>query len=74
MVKPSKHDLFVLQAYQPFHALLGLVEHGKVDMLAKQIDHVLKASPPESIPKQFSKEFLVNETVNIYELALNKAS
>jgi glycosyltransferase involved in cell wall biosynthesis len=53
---------------------IGLVEHGKVDMLAKQIDHVLKASPPESIPKQFTKEFLVNETVNIYELALNKAS
>jgi hypothetical protein len=43
-------------------------------MLAKQIDHVLKASPPESIPKQFTKEFLVNKTVNIYELALNKAS
>ena len=53
---------------------IGLVEHGKVDMLAKQIDHVLKASPPKSIPKQFTKEFLVNETVNIYELALNKAS
>ena len=53
---------------------VGLVKYGKVDRLAKQIDQVLATSPPESIPDQFTKECLVNATINIYQLALSKAS
>jgi hypothetical protein len=53
---------------------VGLVEYGKVDGLAKQIDQVLATSPPKSIPDQFTKECLVNATINIYQLALSKAS
>ena len=53
---------------------VGLVEYGNVEMLAKQIDKVLIASPPESIPIQFTKESLVSETIKVYELALSKSS
>ena len=53
---------------------VGLVKYGKVDRLAKKIDQVLATSPPESIPDQFTKECLVNATINIYQLALSKAS
>ena len=53
---------------------VGLVDYGNVEMLAKQIDQVLGTSVPESIPKQFTKESLVNETMNVYELALSRAS
>jgi hypothetical protein len=52
----------------------GLVEYGNVDMLAKQIDQVLISSPPQTIPKQFTKEFLAKATLNIYEEALSKSS
>ena len=52
----------------------GLVEYGNIEMLAKQIDKVLLTLPPESIPQQFTKESLVNATMNVYELALSKAS
>ena len=53
---------------------VGLVDYGNVRMLAKQIDQVLATSPPEFIPKQFTKESLVNATMNVYDLALSKAS
>ena len=53
---------------------IGLVDYGNVEILAKQIDQVLAISPPESIPEQFTKESLVNATINVYELALSKAS
>ena len=53
---------------------IGLVDYGNVKMLAKQIDQVLVTPPPESIPEQFTKESLVNATMNVYELALSKAS
>ena len=53
---------------------VGLVDYGNVEMLAKQIDQVLGSSVPESIPEQFTKESLVNETMNVYELALSKDS
>ena len=53
---------------------IGLVDYGNVEMLAKKIDQVLVTSPPESIPEQFTKECLVNATMNVYELALSKAS
>ena len=52
----------------------GLVEYGNVNMLAKQIDQVLISSPPQTIPKQFTKEFLAKATLNIYEEALSKSS
>ena len=53
---------------------IGWVEYGKVDMLAKQIERVLATLPPESIPEQFTKERLVNATMNVYQLALSKVS
>ena len=53
---------------------IGLVDYGNVERLAKQIDPVLATPPPESIPKKFTKESLVNATMNVYELALSKAS
>jgi glycosyltransferase involved in cell wall biosynthesis len=53
---------------------VGLVDYGNVEMLVKQIDQVLATSPPEFIPEQFTKESLVNATMNVYELALSKAS
>jgi glycosyltransferase involved in cell wall biosynthesis len=53
---------------------IGLVDYGNVEMLAKKIDQVLVTSPPESIPEQFTKECLVNATMNVYKLALSKAS
>ena len=53
---------------------IGLVEYEKVDLLAKQIERVLSTLPPESIPEQFTKEHLVNATMNVYQLALSKAS
>ena len=53
---------------------IGLVDYGNVEMLAKQIDQVLVTPPPESIPEQFTKEALVDATMNIYELALSKVS
>ena len=53
---------------------IGLVDYGNVEILAKQIDQVLAISPPESIPEQFTKEALVDATMNIYELALSKVS
>ena len=53
---------------------IGLVEYEKVDLLAKQIERVLTTLPPESIPEQFTKEHLVNATMNVYQLALSKAS
>ena len=53
---------------------IGLVEYEKVDLLAKQIERVLATLPPESIPEQFTKEHLVNATMNVYQLALSKAS
>ena len=52
----------------------GLVMHGNIKMLADQIDKVLATAPPLSIPKQFTKESLVRSTMNVYELALSKAS
>jgi len=52
----------------------GLVEYGNIRMFVKQIDKVLASSPPESIPEQFTKECQVNATINVYELALSKAS
>jgi len=51
----------------------GLVEYGNIQMLVKKIDQVLSASPPEFIPEKFTKEHLVNATINVYELALSKA-
>jgi glycosyltransferase involved in cell wall biosynthesis len=53
---------------------VGLVDYGNVEMLAKQIEQVLSTSVPESIPEQFTKESLVNATMNVYELALTKTS
>ena len=53
---------------------IGLVDYGNVETLAKQIDQVLVTPPPESIPEQFTKESLVNATMNVYELAVSKAS
>ena len=53
---------------------IGLVDYGNVKMLAKQIDQVLATPPPESIPEQFTKESLVNATMNVYKLALSKVS
>tara|TARA_B000000475_G_C15965933_1_gene435023 strand:- start:598 stop:1317 length:720 start_codon:yes stop_codon:yes gene_type:complete len=52
----------------------GLVEYGNIGMLAQQIEKVLTSSPPESIPEQFTKEHLASSTINVYELALNRAS
>ena len=52
----------------------GLVEYGNIGMLAQQIEKVLTSPPPESIPEQFTKEALVDATMNIYELALSKVS
>jgi len=52
----------------------GLVEYGNIGMLVQQIEKVLTSSPPESIPEQFTKEHLVSSTINVYELALNRAS
>ena len=52
----------------------GLVEYGNIGMLAQQIEKVLTSPPPESIPEQFTKEHLVSSTINVYELALNRAS
>ena len=52
----------------------GLVEYGNVDMLAQKIDQVLQSSPPQSIPEQFTKEFLANATLSVYEEALSKFS
>jgi len=52
----------------------GLVEYGNIGMLAQQIEKVLTSPPPESIPEQFTKEHLASSTINVYELALNRAS
>ena len=52
----------------------GLVEYGNIGMLAQQIEKVLTSSPPESIPEQFTKEHLASSTINVYELALKRAS
>ena len=52
----------------------GLVEYGNIGMLAQQIEKVLISSPPESIPEQFTKEHLASSTINVYELALKRAS
>jgi len=43
-------------------------------MLVQKIDQVLQSSPPQSIPEQFTKEFLANATLNVYEEALSKFS
>ena len=43
-------------------------------MLAQQIEKVLTSPSPESIPEQFTKEHLASSTINVYELALNRAS
>ena len=53
---------------------VGLVEYGNIERLSTQIDQVLATSPPESIPDQFTKDYLVNSTINVYESALSKAS
>ena len=54
----------------------AILENGsrQLNNVAKQIDQVLATSPPESIPDQFTKECLVNATMNVYKLALSKAS
>ena len=52
----------------------GLVDYGDIRMLANKIDQMLLQSPPQSIPKQFTKENLVNSTLDVYKLALSKTS
>jgi glycosyltransferase involved in cell wall biosynthesis len=51
---------------------LGLIEFGDTDALAKQIPNLLKCAPPSSIPSSFTKERLVEETIKVYETAIQR--
>ena len=51
---------------------LGLIEFGDTDALANQIPHLLQCSPPSSIPSSFTKERLVEETIKVYEAAIQR--
>ena len=50
----------------------GLVQFGDTDGLVNQIPHLLQCSPPSSIPPSFTKERLVEETVKVYESAIQR--
>jgi len=50
----------------------GLVQFGDTDGLVNQIPHLLECSPPSSIPPSFTKERLVEETVKVYESAIQR--
>ena len=51
---------------------LGLIEFGDTDALANQIPYLLQCSPPSSIPSSFTKERLVEETIKVYETAIQR--
>jgi len=51
---------------------LGLIAFGDTDALAKQIPHLLQCDPPSSIPSCFTKDRLVEETVKVYESAIQR--
>ncbi len=50
----------------------GLVEYGNIEMLVNKIYQLLEKPPPKSIPEVFTKEYLANSTIRVYELALSK--
>ncbi|MDA9023581.1 glycosyltransferase family 4 protein [Gammaproteobacteria bacterium] len=51
---------------------LGLIEFGDTDALATQIPYLLQCAPPSSIPSSFTKERLVEETIKVYESAIQR--
>ena len=51
---------------------LGLIEFGDTDALANQIPNLLRCAPPSSIPSSFTKERLVEETIKVYEIAIQR--
>jgi hypothetical protein len=48
----------------------GLVEYGNITALSEKISQFREIPAPESIPNIFTKEYLANATIKIYDLAL----